>query len=274
MRKGKIIHYIINAAIFIGLEIAALTMLKHNGELQSTWLGQAGQGFMGWIWGGTQKISDYFSLREQNEALAEENFRLQLQLARFADQAQEDSLSAMLPVDNIAGDYLFIHAPVRKISNNSQHNYIILGKGMEDGVRKGDGVITSQGAVGIIDAVSENFSYARSFKNHDMSVSARLGRDGAVGPLSWDGKSRNKALLREIPHHIMLTPGDTVYTSGMSSLFPADIPLGTTGASKIVNGSTYEIAVELFEDYSSLRYVVIAGNLGFEEIRTLEKEVQ
>jgi rod shape-determining protein MreC len=149
---------------------------------------------------------------------------------------------------------------------------MILDKGSKDGVREGDGVITAKGAIGIVDAVSENFSFARSFKNNRMSISARLGKEGLVGTMSWDGISRNKALLREIPHHIVLTPGDTVYTSGYSSIFPPEIPLGTTGDAKIVNGSTYEIVVTLFEDLNSLRYAIIVSNHNDEEITTLEMQ--
>ena len=87
---------------------------------------------------------------------------------------------------------------------------------------------------------------------------------------AWDGVSKNKALLKEIPHHIALAAGDTVYTSGYSSIFPADIPLGTAGEAKIVNGATYEIQVTLLEDLESLRYAIIVGNLGNGEITKLE----
>jgi rod shape-determining protein MreC len=149
---------------------------------------------------------------------------------------------------------------------------MIIGKGAADGVAEGDGVITGKGAVGIIDAVSENYSYARSFRNHGMSISARLGHTGAVGPLNWDGMSSNGAILREIPHHVEFEPGDTVYTSGFSSIFPADIPLGTTGEARVVNGATYEIAIRLFEDFSALRYVTIVENLGREEMKALEEQ--
>jgi rod shape-determining protein MreC len=159
-----------------------------------------------------------------------------------------------------------------KISNNTQHNYMIIGKGAADGVAEGAGVITGKGAVGVIDAVSEHFSYARSFKNHDMNISARLGTDGAVGPLSWDGRSSAGAILKEIPHHVEFHPGDTVYTSGFSSIFPADIPLGTAGKAKIVNGATFEIEVTLFEDFAALRHVTIVDNLGRQEMTRLEEE--
>lgn len=274
MRKGNIIYTLITAAIFILLEIAALSMLNNNGPLQKSWFGKAGQGFMEWIWGGTQKISGYFSLSRQNAELAAENSRLTILLAQQKDSLFRDTLDRMVVQDNKVGNFTYIPAGISKTKNNSQHNFMILDKGSADGVREGDGVITAKGAVGIVDAVSEHFSFARSFKNNQMSISARLGKEGLVGTMSWDGRSRNKALLREIPHHIVLTPGDTVYTSGYSSIFPPEIPLGTTGEAKIVNGSTYEIVVTLFEDLNSLRYAIIVGNHNDEEITTLETQEQ
>ena len=274
MKKGKFIYYVITAAIFIILEIAALTMLNSNGPLQRTWFGKAGQGFMGWLWGSTQKISDYFSLDEQNDALAAENARLTLLLAHRRDSLVRDSLSRLVPQDGIAGDFIYTPACISKISNNSQHNYLILDKGSADVIEVGYGVITAKGVIGIIDAVSENYSYALSFKNHMMSISARLRQDGPVGTMAWDGKSRNTALLKEIPHHIQHTPGDTVYTSGYSAIFPAGIPVGTTENARIVNGSTYEMDVNLFEDFNSLRYAIIVGNIGKDEINTLEQKMQ
>lgn len=271
MRKSNIIYILTTAAIFIILEVAALSMLSNNGQAQQTWFAKAGHGFMGWFWGGTQKISDYFSLREQNETLAAENNRLTILLAKQRDSLFRDTLDRMVLQSNVVDDFIYIPAGISKISNNSQHNYIILDKGQKDGVKEGYGIITAKGAVGIVDAVSENYSYARSFKNHQMSISARLGKDGSVGTMSWDGVSRSKAMLREIPHHISLTPGDTVYTSGYSAIFPAEIPLGTTGNAKIVNGATYEIEVTLLEDLESLRYAIIIGHIGMEEIKSLEK---
>lgn len=251
-----------------------MTMLNCNGSLQQTWFASAGHGFMGWVWGSTQKISDYFSLREQNDELAAENYRLTLLLTERKDSLMRDSLKQMIPVDNIVGDFIYTPASISKMSNNSQHNYMILDKGSSNGIEEGFGVITAKGVIGIVDAVSENYSYAISFKNHNMSISARLREDGPVGTMSWDGRSGNRALLREIPHHIEHAQGDTVYTSGYSAIFPQGIPLGTTGSSRIVNGSTYEMEVTLFEDFGALRYAIIVGNMGNDEINGLEEQAQ
>jgi hypothetical protein len=39
-----------------------------------------------------------------------------------------------------------------------------------------------------------------------------------------------------------------------------------------VDGSTNEVRVKLFQDFSALRYVIITENLDREEIKELEKE--
>lgn len=254
------------------LEIAALNMLRNNSAVQDVWFSKGMQAVSSTVWGFFQNTKQYFSLKKSNDALAQENYELRLRLAEIETRAGLENSVFELPADNVAGNFRYIPANIVKISNNTHHNYLIIGKGSEDGVSEGAGVITGKGAIGVIDAVSRNHSYARSFKNHEMNISARLGKEGAVGPLSWDGKSRNGAILKEIPHHVEFEPGDTVFTSGYSSIFPPDIPLGTTGKSKIVNGATYEIEVTLFEDFGSTRHVTIVENLGKDEIKKLEKK--
>ncbi len=269
MRRSNLIYNLIIAAVFIFLETVALKIVRNNGELQDNWFSKGMHAVSGTIWGSSQNIRNYFSLKESNDSLALENHRLRVQLAKL-EGLVPDSLAAVN--DGVVEGFRYSPATIIKISNNKQHNYIIVDKGSLDGVTDGSGIITSRGAIGVIDAVGRNFSYARSFKNHGMSVSARIGRAGAIGPLTWDGHSSNGALLNEIPHHVDIHPGDTIYTSGYSSIFPPDIPLGTAGEAKIVNGGTYEIKVSLFEDYGVLRYVTIVENLGGDEIKSLEEK--
>ena len=274
MRRSNIIYHIINAVIFIALELTALTMLSNNSELQSSWFSNGSQAFMKSIWGFSQDVNQYFSLKKRNEELALDNHELRVRVAQL-EAAMADSHVTEVPEQSkgMAGNFRYTPATIAKISNNTHHNYMILDKGTADGVVKGAGVITGKGVVGVIDAVSEHHSYARSFKNHEMSVSSRLGKDGFIGPMSWDGRSSSRAILKEIPHHAEVAPGDTVYTSGFSTIFPADIPIGTTGEAEIVNGSTYEIEVILFEDFGKLKYVTIVENIGRKEIEELEDEI-
>ena len=38
-----------------------------------------------------------------------------------------------------------------------------------------------------------------------------------------------------------------------------------------MNGATYEIEVELFEDFGAIRYVTIVDNAAYEEMKRLEE---
>lgn len=274
MRKpGKIVTLIFNAAIFIALEVAALGMLRSS-KAQDFFVSKGAHAFMAKIWGSTQAVKYYFSLKQANEELAAQNFALNQELQawmQYAEEAKRDSLTRSF--EDIAG-FHYMSASIVKISRNKQHNYLILGQGSEDGVVPRSGIITPQGVIGIVDAVSKHYSYAISFMNTDFSLSARLGREGAVGPLVWDGKSSGGAILKEIPLQYRFEPGDTVYTSGFSSIFPADIPIGLTGTSRIVNGATYEINVSLLQNVGAARYVTLVNNVGRQEIETLETEAE
>lgn len=87
-------------------------------------------------------------------------------------------------------------------------------------------VVAPSGVVGITRGVSENYSYVLSFLNTSQQVSAKIGSSNTFGPLSWDGERENMAVLNEIPQHLDVKQQDTVYTSGYSSFYPPDIPLG------------------------------------------------
>ena len=271
-RRRTITGTLINTAVFILLEIAALGMLRHGVSLQDLFISRAAHGFLGYFWGVSESISDYASLRTENRHLAEEILRLTETITRLEEEAA--AAAACDSADYTTawrGKYEFIPAEVIKNSVNKQHNYLIIGKGSDDGVRPQTGIITSRGVIGIVDAVSRHYSYAISFLNSDSSISARIGKDGAAGPMAWDGKGSGNALLREIPLQVKFEEGDTVYTSGFSTIFPPDIPIGRITGSRIVNGATFEIKVSLFQDFSSVRHVCLVRNRDLDEIMSLEK---
>ena len=271
-RRRTITGTLINTAVFILLEIAALGMLRHGDSLQDLFISRAAHGFLGYFWGVSESISDYASLRTENRHLAEEILRLTETITRLEEEAA--AAAARDSADYTTawrGKYEFIPAEVIKNSVNKQHNYLIIGKGSDDGVRPQTGIITSRGVIGTVDAVSRHYSYAISFLNSDSSISARIGKDGAAGPMAWDGKGSGNALLREIPLQVKFEEGDTVYTSGFSTIFPPDIPIGRITGSRIVNGATFEIKVSLFQDFSSVRHVCLVRNRDLDEIMSLEK---
>ncbi len=271
-KERRVVPMLISAAIFIAMEIAALNMLHNNASLQGIWLSRIAHKVMGVLWGGSESIRHYFSLGRENKALSEENYLLRQSLLRYVSDEQEAVLDAKTAPETPLNGYTYIPAEIVKISRNKQHNYILISKGREDGVRSGSGIITARGAIGIVDTTGRHHSYALSFMNSDISISARLGDEGAVGPLIWDSIHSDGAILKEIPLHFRFSPGDTVYTSGYSSIFPPDIPLGVAGEAKVINGATNEIKVKLLQDFTALRYVTVVYNTAREEMEDLANE--
>lgn len=271
-KKSNIYTILANTAVFIFLEIAALNMLSNSSSVQNFFITRNLQGLAGRFWGISESVSRYFSLPKENKELADDIFELNRKISKMTRALEIAKLDSLARIDmELASDkFKFMPAAVVKNSLNKQHNYLIIGKGSDDGVRPQSGIITADGVVGIIDAVSRHYSYAISFLNSELSISARIGNDGAAGPMVWDGKHIDGARLREIPLQYKFDEGDTVYTSGYSSIFPPDIPLGVTGDTRIVNGATYEVKIKLFQDFSALRYVTIVTNSDIQEIEDLE----
>ena len=265
-KERKFLPRLFSAAIFIVMEVAALQMLSRNAELQRIWIARAAHGVMGTVWGSTQAVANYFNLRRINEDLARENFELREELDSFRTGAHAQHVEAVGVGHGRIKGFDYTPAEVIKISRNKQHNYMILNKGYEDGIQEKSGIITRSGVVGIVDAVSAHYSYAFSFQNSDISISGRLGEEGATGLLVWDGHTSHGAVLQEVPLQYKYAVGDTVYTSGHSLMFPPDIPLGVAGDARVINGATNEIQVDLFQDFTAIRYVTIVHNTAFDEV--------
>lgn len=269
-KNSKAFLPLITAAIFIAMEIAAVAMLKSSSTLQDVWLNRASHRVMGKLWSGGETVRNHFSLSRQNDALTQENFALRERLREY-ELAHEAAVEAGESASMAGRRFTYIPATVVKMSRNSMHNYIILNKGSEDGVTTHSGIITSKGVVGIISAVDKHYSYGLTLMNTNVSVSSRVGRSGMVSPLIWDGKNSNRGMLKDIPLHYNIEPGDTVVTSGFSNIFPADIPVGITGKTEVVYGSTSQTEVILFQEFGALRYVTIVKNPERDEISALEK---
>ena len=264
---------LLSAATFILLEVAALVLLHSSSTLQNIWLNRASHRTMAFLWGSGETVRSQFQMEELNRELQAENARLQERLRVYealgVEQAELDRMAA-----RESAAYRYTPATVVKMSRNRTHNYIILNKGSEDGIHPQSGIISDLGVVGVVEAVDKHFSYGLTLMNPEMSIGARLGRSQLVAPLSWDGRHSGRAILRDLPPHFDVAPGDTVRTSGFSTIFPPDIPIGITGDSRLVDGSTRQVDVELFQDFSKLRYVTVVENKDRTTIMALEAEVE
>lgn len=255
--------------LFILLEAACLYMVGNNGIVQRYRLIGRLREVQGFFWERYAAIEEYSSLKKANSRLAGENALLMHRL--YMQKENPNNIAADTVTEP---QFSFIEAKVIRNTIGSSHNYLLLDKGYKDGVREDMGVITPAGVVGITRAVSENYTYVLSFLNDSQQVSAKIGKNETFGPLSWNPRQNGMATLSEIPQHLQVSVQDTIYTSGYSSFYPPDIPLGTVEDSRIVNGVHLHIDVKLFQEFRSINHVMVVKNNRKREIDSLVNSIK
>lgn len=262
---------------FIALEIVALVLVANHSHFQRIRLLNSSNSLVGNIYDKFASFSDYFSLGEVNEALAEENVSLKRELAQLRSEIsfyQYDS--TLVDRSNEASNkhYTFRTAKVIQASTSLSNNHLTIDKGTTDGLRKGMGVINEKGVVGIVSDVSPHFSVVLPIINSHSRINVNLAGKCEVGTLLWNGGDVHVAKMEEVPHYIDVQSNDTVRTSIYSSVFPEGILVGTVDSWKSRKDNFYSIKVNLSVDFEKLSYVDVIELRYAEEQNTLmESEV-
>lgn len=81
-------------------------------------------------------------------------------------------------------------------------------------------VTSRDGVVGIIQNISNTYAVVLPLINTNLKISAKIKKNGYYGSLQWDGNDYRYSYLNDIPFHVDVAQGDTIVTSGFSSIFP------------------------------------------------------
>jgi len=259
-----------NILLFIFLEVIAFYMLASRPNYHNIVISRAINATSSSVFEGVNQASDYFSLNEINEQLAEENLKLRNEMQRIYQDAEINTFNV---TDSVyKQQYVYLQALAVNNSVNKQKNYITLNKGTLYGVEADMAVAGPDGIVGRVVEAGRNYSLVMSALNLDFRLSARVKKNGYFGSLSWDGLSTNMLILNEIPHHVDISTGDTIETTGYSAVFPEGLMIGTISDFDDSGGDFYNIWVELSTDFRKLNNVYVIVNLKKEEQEDIESE--
>lgn len=257
--------------LFLALEVISVVFIINYNSFQRASFLNSSNAVTATIYNSYTSVVQYFHLAKVNADLSAEN----AQLRNILDLYQDVPLDSTLNRSKRDTSFNFISAKIINNSVNRQQNYITLNKGRKDGIKPDQGIISSNGIVGIVTNVSESYAMGLSVLNPRWSVSAKLKKSGYYGSLTWNGKDYQHVDLNEIPFHVELELGDTVVTSGYSSVFPEGIMVGTIASFTRPEGENYyTIDVLLSENLKSVAYVEVIDNTGMEELRTLKSETE
>jgi len=259
--------------LFVLLEAISITMvINYNSYHKAKYLNSANS-LAGNIYNVVSSVKYYFNLSRVNKQLARENSRLRVMLDR---ESGNYTIGDSVLIDTIKYLSTYNYTSARVINNSTNHpyNYITLNKGSKDGIRPDMGIISGDGIVGVITNVSGSYSVGFSVLNQRWSVSAKHKKSEYFGSLSWKGNNYRTASLNEIPFHIDISAGDTIVTSGYSSIFPEGIMIGTIRNYYRSEGENYyDIDITLSTDFKKLFYVEVIDNVNIKEVKELEKAI-
>jgi len=242
--------------VFLCLEIICFFIISKNNGYQGSSIFNSANAVSANVYKVSANAKEYLLLQEENERLAAENVyllnRLKLGYAALPLKVykKNDTLYKQ--------SYEFMSGKAINSSVNKRNNYLTLNIGAEQGVTHDMAVITSNGIIGIVKDVSQNFSSVMSILHKDVRVNCQLKKDGIYGPLIWDGKDYRFSNLTEIPTHAKIKKGDTVITSSLSGIFPEGILVGFVDSyERRHNESFYTVKVRLSADFKKVNHVSV-----------------
>ncbi len=256
--------------LFLLLEVVSLILVTRYNNYQRVKFMNSSATMIGNIYEFNSSVWGYFRLGRINDELARENAFLRTQLQERIQTGVEQPSVA----DSIGGaTFAFTTAKVVNNSVNRQYNYLTINKGYLHGIKPDMGLINADGVVGVVNQVSKHYSTAISVLNKRLFISAKVKQNGVFGPLAWDGDDYRKAQLKEIPIHIPVNVGDTILTSGHSSIFPEGVMIGTISDVSMKDGENYyKITVDLSVNFKTVSHVDVVEHLKQNEILSLEKK--
>lgn len=259
--------------LFLILELIGFLMLvRYNTYHQISYLSWTNE-FTGGVNQQFTDATDYLSLKEKMDILAEENALLRKQLV----QSYLKSNNTFNPwIDTVYNQsYVYRNAKIIDNELSKQDNYLMLDKGALSGIKEGMGVINSTGVVGIVTDVSEHYSVVMSVLHSKFQLGVRLKSTNYFGLLNWDGESPDYAILNNIQMFVQVAEKDTIQTLGGSGIFPEGITIGMVDTlSPIEESNTWKIKVQLSSNIQQAKHVYVLENVFKEEIISLEEEKQ
>ena len=249
--------------LFILLETVSLVLVTSSYSYHRSLILNTVNDFTGNIFETYSNLTGYIGLKEENRQLVEENAYLHSKLENSflttdTNFAFKDSL------------YAYLQAHVIYLTVNKPANYFMVNKGKKHGIKKEMGVISSAGIAGIIIGVSEHYALAMSLLHHNFTASGRLKKNGILVTVVWETGDYRYGKILDIPSHLELQKGDTIITTGYSTIFPEGQLIGfveeyTAEPEKEFAEGTIRFAT----DFKKLKNVYIVKNILKPEMKEL-----
>lgn len=263
--------------LFLLLEVTSFVFLFRFNRYQQSLFFTSANAAVGAVYKTTGSVKSYFHLRSINSDLLDRNLLLEQQLVALQNRLLQQGVDSatMRSIERATpGTFRLHEAKVIKNSLSFEDNYLTLDKGSADGIRPEMGVVDARGVVGIVFKTSPHYALVISLLNSKSSISCKIAGSDYFGYLKWQGGDVQYAYLKDLPRHAQFNLGDTVVTSGYSTVFPEGIMVGTVDDMQDSHdGLSYLLKVKLATDFGKVNAVRVVERSGQLEQLELERRV-
>ncbi len=198
---------------------------------------------------------DVFSIKEFNKYLQQQLVKSQLKIARLnAYQIENNRLREMLDFKSL-NPWSLVPANVTN-KNSLSVKTIIIDIGSNDSIYQNSPVLDIYGLIGKIFAVGENVSKVQLINDKNFSVSIRIGKDRSLA--NFIPTVDKYGVLQGVRKSMDLSVGELAYTSGISEIYPANIPVAkVVSVNKNNNSPFQDVVVEILSNLNNLNYVFV-----------------
>ncbi len=217
-------------------------------------------------------ITKHFNLSTTNARLLLENKRLLKKLKQSHYQVEK----GIVQIDDTAHKQTFSYLPANVIQGTyyKRNNFLTIDLGAIHGLKKGDGVISSNGLVGTVHTVGKNYSLVKTLLSQNINIDVMLESNGAFGLLKWNGFSPRTVQISGINSDIVVKKWWKVVTRTSSGIFPQGIPVGKVYTRKPMEGKPlWEISLFTAVDFRRIQHVYVLKNIHSTEIQELQGQI-
>ena len=216
-----------------------------------------------WISERFMEVYDFFTLPrnvadllQKNSELEDEVSSLQSQVIQLQEQLREaDVLYSLLDFARSRPQDKYIASAVIGRDPSPFLHYIIIDHGSDDGIQHGMPVVTQQGLVGKVDAVTASAARIQLITDPGSVVNVRLQNQIADAQIS--GSVTGDVTLEMLSQNSEITPGEILLTSGLGGNYPGDVIVGQVAEINTTENQLFQTAlVQPVVDFSALRAVL------------------
>jgi rod shape-determining protein MreC len=222
------------------------------------------------ITGGAERISDIMDQGAQLAALRKKVFELEREALETRLVAERSTApSGAINGVTLEGPRILQASVVGGSQRELQ--WIVIDRGSLDGVRVYDGVLTPEGIVGSVDSVLPRVSRVLLVTDRNSAIGVRV-RDPEMNETLEGivrGMPDGSHLVLEVKGASPLRPGSPVVTSPLSTVFPADLPVGTIAERLTSRGSLFDryVVVPSVAPFKSDEVLILIGRRSGEAVR-------